>query len=339
MEAAPPAVVERAAPSTVACRSATWRVRAYRPDDAAEWDDFVRSARNGVFLFERGYMDYHADRHADASLLLWRGDTLSAVLPAHRQGDDWVSHAGLSFGGLVLHPSSGARIVIDAFDRLRDALGEAGAARLVYKPLPHIYHRQPSEDDLYALHRLGARALRTDLSTTIDLARRPPFAKGRRHALAKARRCGIEVQLLTNLAPFWSLLVDTLAGRHGAVPTHRLDEIRLLASRFPRHIVAHGAWSGSELLAGVVTYAYDGVLHTQYMAASPHGRDVGALDAVVAHLIGQATAAGQRWFSFGASTVDGGRTLNDGLVAQKEMFGGRSTVLQTLELPIASGTA
>ena len=34
-----------------------------------EWDDFVRDSRNGTFLFMRGYMDYHADRFADFSLM------------------------------------------------------------------------------------------------------------------------------------------------------------------------------------------------------------------------------------------------------------------------------
>jgi hypothetical protein len=333
MQAVSSAVVDRIAPPVAGCCCPGWTVRSYRPNDAETWDEFVRSARNGVFLFERGYMDYHAERFDDASLMLWRGEVLTAVLPAHRQGDDWISHGGLSFGGLVLHAASGARIALEAFERLGDALREQGATRLVYKPLPHIYHRQPSEDDLYALHRLGARVVRTDLSTTIDLARRLPFAKGRRHALAKARRAGIEVRPLADLAPFWTLLVDTLAEQHGVVPTHRLDEMQRLASRFAQ-ITCHGAWCGCELLAGVLSYAYDGVLHTQYMAASASGRESGALDAVVAHLIGRAEA-GQRWFSFGISTVDAGRQLNTGLVAQKEMFGGRSTVLQTFELPLA----
>ena len=34
------------------------------------WDDFVRSSRNGTFLFERAYMEYHADRFKDHSLVI-----------------------------------------------------------------------------------------------------------------------------------------------------------------------------------------------------------------------------------------------------------------------------
>lgn len=328
MQIASPIRADQPAPNT----RAAWHVRAYEGRDAAVWNAFVRCARNGVFLFERAYMGYHADRFDDASLMLWRGDELRALLPAHRRGDSWVSHGGLTFGGLVLHPGSGAHEVLELFERLCDALRERGATQLDYKPVPHIFHTQPSEDDLYALHRLGARTQRTDLCTSIDLARRPPLAKGRRHALAKARRAGVEVSRSVELGPFWALLTNTLAAQHGVAPTHRLDEMRMLAARFTQ-IALHVAHRGSELLAGVLSYDYGGVLHTQYMAASPEGRETGALDAVIAHLIDTADAQ-KRWFSFGASSIDGGRELNAGLAAQKEMFGGRSTVLQTLRLDL-----
>ena len=39
----------------------------YAPDMAAEWNDFVARSKNGTFLFDRRYMDYHAGRFADAS--------------------------------------------------------------------------------------------------------------------------------------------------------------------------------------------------------------------------------------------------------------------------------
>ncbi len=311
--------------------------------DRPAWDVFVRSARNGVFLFERGYMDYHAERFDDASLMLHdEAGALLALLPAHRQGDTLVSHGGLSFGGLVLHPKLGAQTVLELFDALRDALHGMGLARLVLRPVPHIYHRLPSEDELYALHRLGARTTRVDLSTTIDLARRPPLAKGRRHALAKAQRAGIEVREGEGWDVFWPLLEQTLARRHGVRPTHTLAEMRLLAQRFPERIGLCAAWRGSTLLAGAVLYRYDGVLHTQYLATSDDGRDCGALDRVIEHVIEHVIerhGADCRWLNFGVSTTEQGRALNAGLVAQKEMFGGRSTVLQTLELDLSQGLA
>jgi Acetyltransferase (GNAT) domain len=311
-----------------------YHARPYAASDRPAWDAFVRSARNGVFLFERAYLDYHAARYQDASLMLSdESGQIAALLPAQREADNVVSHGGLSFGGLVMHPRGGASAVLGLFEAVVDALRHQGTRHLIYRPVPHIYHRLPSEDDLYALHRLGARTVRVDLSTTIDLARRPPLSKGRRHALAKARRAGVEVHDHAGLPTFWRLLDAVLAQRHGVRPTHSLAEMEALVRALPGRIVFCGAWRGESLLGGTVLYRYDGVLHTQYLACDDEGRACGALDLVIEHALAH-HAQGCRWLNFGISTAEQGRVLNTGLLAQKEMFGGRSTVLQTLELAL-----
>ncbi len=50
-----------------------WEIKRYSDDCKEEWDGFVRESRNGTFLFMRGYMDYHADRFADFSLMASEG--------------------------------------------------------------------------------------------------------------------------------------------------------------------------------------------------------------------------------------------------------------------------
>ena len=59
----------------------------YTPDRAEEWDAFVRQSKNATFLFYRGYMDYHADRFADYSLMFYDKGRLCALLPANRKGE------------------------------------------------------------------------------------------------------------------------------------------------------------------------------------------------------------------------------------------------------------
>ena len=75
----------------------------YTPDKAAEWDAFVRQSKNATFLFYRGYMDYHADRFADYSLMFYDKGRLCALLPANDGGDGTLwSHRGLTYGGLLM---------------------------------------------------------------------------------------------------------------------------------------------------------------------------------------------------------------------------------------------
>ena len=304
------------------------------------WDALVAQARNGTFLMRRSYMGYHADRFDDASWMVFREDRLVAALPAHQEqraaGSVLVSHGGLTFGGLLLHHCLGAADTHALMAQLCEHLQQQGIRQLVYKPVPHLLHRLPSEDDVHALHMLGARCTRMDLCHTLDLARRPAMSKGRKHALSKARREGVDVRIGQPLDAFWTVLNQVLHTHHGTRPAHTLIEMQGLMQAHPeiRLLTAHaGKEPAAPVLAGALVYDYDGAVHTQYMASSDTGRQCGALDAVIASLIEQAGAS-QRWLSFGASTEQQGTVLNVGLAAQKEMFGARSTTLQTYTLDL-----
>ena len=54
---------------TLAIRDLQLSVVRYTSDQKIVWDSFVAASRNGTFLFMRDYMDYHADRFTDYSLM------------------------------------------------------------------------------------------------------------------------------------------------------------------------------------------------------------------------------------------------------------------------------
>jgi hypothetical protein len=68
----------------------------YTPDKADIWNRFVAEAKNGTFLFDRNYMDYHSDRFNDHSLMFYEKNRLLAVLPGHISGDGYFTHKGLT---------------------------------------------------------------------------------------------------------------------------------------------------------------------------------------------------------------------------------------------------
>lgn len=299
-------------------------VEHYRDTDRTTWDAFVRASRNGTFLFERGYMDYHRDRFTDHSLVVRDPDgELVAVLPANAAGDTVGSHHGLSYGGLVIGPGLKVPSFLRAFEALLLALQNAGFAALEYKPVPHIYHRQPAEEDRYALFLLGTQLTRRDLLSVVNCDDRLPYQQRRARGIRKARSAGVTVQPGSDFSDFWDLLAATLADRFEATPVHSLPEIQALRDRFPANIRLHTARLETELLAGVVTYESDRAVHAQYIAASPRGRDLCALDLVFDHLLND-PAADHAYFDFGSSHEDAGRAINAGLIDQKEGFGARS---------------
>jgi hypothetical protein len=80
------------------------------------------------------------------------------------------------------------------------------------------------------------------------------------------------------------------------------------------------------LLAGIVIYDYDNVVHIQYMANSQEGRKIGALDFINHKLICEVFSE-REYYSFGISTENQGLDLNTGLIQQKEMMGSRGIAI------------
>src|SRR5438477_2063831 len=152
----------------------------YDPEQKCCWNDFVSNAKNGLFLFQRDYMDYHSDRFEDCSLLFFEDERLRAIMPANRQADALISHGGLTFGGVLSDSRMNVELMLKVFDALKSYLRERGVGKVIYKAVPHIYHRLPSEEDLYCLYRHGAPLVRRDISSTIDMKVRLPFTKGRK---------------------------------------------------------------------------------------------------------------------------------------------------------------
>lgn len=304
------------------------KVRQYTADDRGPWDDFVRASKNGTFLFQRDYMDYHADRFTDQSLLIFEDDRLVAVLPASR-GDDGriVSHGGLTYGGLVTGDKMTAALALDVISAVLKHCKTAGFTHLHYKPVPHFYHRQPAEEDLHALFLCGARLCRSDLSSTIALRNPLGFAKSKRAGVKAAQKAELSVAESRDFAGFSAILTETLASRHGATPTHTREELELLAGRFPQDIRLFDARKQGQIYAAVLMFDCGPTVHAQYIASTPQGRELGAIDAIVSHLVKE-VFKDRLWFDFGISTVNQGRELNVGLSRQKEMYGARTTVYQ-----------
>lgn len=317
-----------------------WRVRPFQPgSDDEEWDRLVAGSFNGTFLHTRRFLSYHRDRFVDRSLVVEDGTgALRAVLPAALDRVDQavvVSHPGMTFGGLVHDGSVRAARMMSILEDAADHYRREGAATWRYKPVPGIYHRVPSDDDLYALFRMGARLFRRDLSATIDLATRLPLGTSRRKPARAARNRGVVVSWdWAACAEYWPLLGQVLGERHGVSPVHTLEEIEHLASLFPSTVRLVTARLDGEIVAGGVMFCTFPVMHLQYSASSPVGRKVGGGDLVVEAGIDAARAEGYRYYDFGISTEQDGRILNESLQEFKLSFGAGSAVFDHYELTL-----
>ena len=247
-----------------------------------------------------------------------------------------ISHQGLTYGGLIMHTRLHAADTEEIFALIISYMQQNGFAVLRYKPLPHIYHAHPSEEDEYWLWRNRAQLSAVGLSTTVSLRHTSIASKRKQTYCNKLAAQGYTVSYTTPLASFWPLLEANLMRSHGVRPVHTLAEMELLQSRFPDSIVCAAVLSPSgTVVAGTVLYITPRVVHTQYISASEEGKQTNAMDFLMLSLIHRFASEGQHdYLDFGISTEHGGTVLNSSLCLQKECYGGRSTLYKEYVLEV-----
>ena len=308
-----------------------WNIRRYDPSDRRAWNEFVRNARNATFLFERGYMDYHSDRFVDFSFMVFKEGKLMALLPANIDSDGVLhSHQGLTYGGWILPPAHlDGSDLLDIFLQTVDICKAEGISAIDYKPLPWIYSGQPSEEDIYALFRLGAKISEVNLSSTINLSETLRYNKLRKRSLKAANRFSYSIVEITDSCEFMGLVAKCLRERHDTTPVHTPEEIEMLRDRFPDNIKMFGLYLPQSSMpeAGVMIYDTGRVAHAQYIASLPKGRELNLLTPLFDYLIRE-RYAGRAYFDFGISNEDHGLYLNDGLLRQKFSYGATGVAYQ-----------
>ncbi|MDR1502150.1 MAG: GNAT family N-acetyltransferase [Prevotella sp.] len=313
------------------------KIKLYSSEYKDAWDKFVRTSKNGTFLFYRDFIEYHADRFRDYSLMFYLNDVLVALMPGHMEDRIFYSHKGLTYGGLIMGDKTTAANVLSIFEYLTTTFRHQGIRKIIYKAVPHIYHIRPAEEDLYALFRYKATLTSCNISSTLLLADRTKFSDLRKRGVKKAQKNNLAVKKTTDYSGFWQILSRNLKDKYETEPVHSLAEINYLKSKFPRniHLFTVGNTDSSSIIGGCLVFETERVAHVQYVAATEEGKRLGAIDLVIDHIINTAFAH-KTYFDYGTSTENGGWHLNENLIHQKEGFGTRGTVynIYTIDLSI-----
>ena len=304
----------------------------YRTTHKKSWDNFIRKSKNGTFLFQRDFMDYHSDRFMDHSLMVYKNEKLTAVLPANLEGTLLHSHQGLSYGGLVLDSKITFEAILEVFKHILSYLDENGIEILNIKLLPKIYHTLPSDDMEYLLFLLDATLTRRDISSSIYNANSLKIESSNRlRGIKKGVKNGLIVKEEARFEPFWDeVLEPNLKHSHNQKPVHSLEEIKLLQFRFPENIKQFNVYKNDKIVAGTTIFETATVAHAQYISANELGRKTGGLDFLFDYLLRHFSHI--KYFDFGISNEHQGLKVNKGLLHWKESFGGRSIVHDFYEI-------
>jgi len=303
-----------------------YRVEKYTKENRLAWDTFISGAKNATFLFARDFMEYHSDRFTDYSLLVYKDDLLYAVLPANIVGDKLYSHKGLTYGSLVLSKSAKLLYTFEAFKALLAFLDAKAISTLELRNIPTFYNTMPSDELSYFLFKANATLIKRDALMVIDTSTKIKFQKNRREGINKAKRNGLTIAVDDNFEGFWNeILIPNLQQKHAVAPVHSLEEIQLLAAKFPDHIKQVNVYKDNVIVAGTTLFLTKTTIHPQYVSGNSDKNAFGSLDLAYDYIINHFDSS-KRYFDFNISSEENGKALNSGLIFWKESCGARTYV-------------
>ena len=298
-----------------------YNIRPYHSDDYSDWNAFVSQAKNATFLYHRDFMEYHADRFEDFSLVVTEGDKWLAILPAHKIGNAVFSHWGLTYGGLVYTEKLKLVQVIEILKAVLLFLEKHAIEKLHIKMIPAIYHQKPADELDYALFLTKAQIVRCDSLAVLDLIKPFKITKTRRESIRRGAKNGLIIKEEPNFKLFWNeILIPNLDKKHAAKPVHSVEEMEKLHQLFPQNIRHFNVYHNEKIVAGTTVFVSENVAHPQYISGESNKNELGSLDYLYHHLITE-VFHDKRFFDFGISNEEHGRKLNEGLIFWKESFG------------------
>lgn len=269
-------------------------------------------------------MQYHQDRFEDASYLIFKNEELIALFPANKNEDVIYSHQGLTYGGVLLNEKSKLKEVIEGFKVLLKTLNLQGYYRLYLKEIPSIYHQTPSDELKYFMFVLGAKLIRRDTLSVVNLDANVSFSKDRIQGIKRSDKHDLKIEEVHTFDAFWnSILIPNLNKKHNTEPVHSLKEISWLKTRFPNQIRQFNVYYQNKIVAGTTIFETTQVAHSQYISANEDKNTLGSLDALHSFLLKE-IFPNKPYFDFGISNENQGKNINEGLQYWKEGFGART---------------
>lgn len=303
-----------------------YEIKKYSVEYKDNWNEFVSNSINGTFLFNRDYMDYHADRFKDHSIIISANGKIVALLPANITENKLFSHQGLTYGGLIYRIGTKLGDLIEILKELLDFLNKNGIQYLIFKSVPKFYWKRYTDEIDWILFKLNAKIIRKDSAFVIDNSKaRIIYQERRNRSIKKAKKSDYIINEGNILFKFFwqEILIPNLKEKHGVNPVHSLNEIQELACKFPDNIKQFVIFLDGNIVAGCTIFETENVAHAQYISGNEIGRNSGCLDLLFDWLINE-RYKGKQFFDFGIANEEMGLKINKGLMDWKEGFGARA---------------
>ena len=310
--------------------------------EKADVDKFIMAKNtNGEFINSLNYLSYHGKRFKEDSIVIRdKGShVIKGVFLATAAADNpttIVSHQGTTFAGPIYNLKDSYQTV-NYVIRLMLSYYEEKYHNICIHVTPNYYAGQASGILDYVLLQNGYSYGMTALANIIRIENinseeqlLEMYETKRRNQVRKVLKSNEFVfrQVESISRDVWERMANNLQERHHVHPTHTYEEINSLQVKLPGFIVPYEVRhvSGEYAAFGLI-YKFKNVFHTQYLDMNyTYAADCPNL-LLVHRLLMEARKEKFPVFSFGTSTENAGKYLNEGLWAYKSGYGGGSIIL------------
>ena len=309
-----------------------------------KWEKFVlNNSINGTFLQSRVFLEYHKDRFIDHSILFIRGgNTIVGVCPACEKEDNgrkqFLSHIGSTFGGIIVGKEFyNITNVIDILTSLDTYLKDNKFSYVLLKSTNEIFSSENNNLLDYMCYNQGYQSY-DELSFAVDLKSIKNgdvvanFKSKTRNLFKTSLKNNLilkQIVLKEEIEQFYIILCKSLQ-KYNTKPVHSLEELYdLYYNRLNNNIRFYGVFLEEKMVAGSMVFILNDVFHTQYLCADPDFLYLKPMDYMDGNLIITAYNEGFKYFSFGISTENHGKYLNETLAKFKEGFGTKFYINKT----------
>lgn len=318
-------------------------IKEYNNEYLKQWDNFVlKESVNGTFLQTMNFLNYHdAGKFEDASFMVFDDEKLIAVIPGcavnDEKGKGFFSHRGTSYGGIILkksiYSSQKTIEVVKMIDNyLKDLFDYC-----ILKITPDLFCQESTDLLQYALYYSGFN-VSCELSTYIDLQHfndevLEEFDRNKKRNIKKCIEKGLSFKTLCypkEIERFHQLLTINLK-KHNAKPIHTLADLnRLFFELIGDKIVFFGVFDKDVMVSAGMLFDFEGnVLHAQNLVYDISITDYSPISFLYYKVIEYAKLQNYKTLSWGISTENNGRTINMGLIRNKESYGSKYQINRT----------
>jgi hypothetical protein len=216
------------------------------------------------------------------------------------------------------------------FKKAIELIREKTTARKILLNYPPLIFNKMLPRNLNQLINIGFSLRGVEITSVVDSENRK-LTKGRRAQISRGKKLdNLRISEKQRFTSEHHQLLTLVLAKHDKLPMHSCNDINTLCQKFPKHNKVLSCYFNDELCGFIYLFEFNHVRHTQYICFTEEARHLGIQDLILEGLIRESMRDLKK-FSFGISTEDFGRHVNEGLLKYKRSFGAYDAIKPVLE--------